>query len=323
MAHDVFRLASFYHSVRVDTYLPAFQRKFHDRMTRIFFLTFIPSKHKISFIMNRLSKAKRVQVVKALVEGVGINAITRMTDVSKNTILKLLGDLGNACAVYQDKALRDLPCKRIECDEIWSFVFAKQKNVKAELRDTFGYGDVYTWVSICADSKLVPCWYVGRRDGQCAMEFIKDLASRLRYRVQLTTDGHKAYLNAVEETFGSDIDYAMLVKIYGGEQLEVRYSPAEFVSAQKQRIVGNPDQELVSTAYIERQNLSMRMSMRRFTRLTNAHSKKIENHLHAISLHYMVYNFVKIHSTLRCSPAMAAGVSKTLWSIEDVVALLD
>lgn len=273
--------------------------------------------------MNRLTKEKRVQVVKALVEGVGINAITRMTDVSKNTVLKLLADLGNACAIYQDKVLRDLQCKRIECDEIWSFVFAKQKNVKPALRDTFGYGDVYTWVAIDAETKLVPCWYVGRRDGQCAMEFIKDLASRLRYRVQLTTDGHKAYLNAIEETFGSQIDYAMLVKIYGGEQLEVRYSPAQCLGTQKQRIVGNPVQELVSTSFVESQNLTMRMSMRRFTRLTNAYSKKIENHLHAISLHYMIHNFVKVHSTLRCSPAMAAGVSKTLWSVEDVVALLD
>lgn len=273
--------------------------------------------------MNKLSTTKRVRITKALVEGVGINAVCRMTDVSKNTVLKLLADLGNACAIYQDKAFRNLSSKRIECDEIWSFVFAKQKNVRPALQDTFGYGDVYTWVAIDADSKLVPCWYVGRRDGQSAMEFIKDLASRLKHRVQLTTDGHKAYLNAIEETFGSDIDYAMLVKIYGGEQLEVRYSPAECLGTQKQRIVGNPDRELVSTSYVERQNLTMRMSMRRFTRLTNAHSKKIENHLHAISLHYMVYNFVKIHSTLRCSPAMAAGVSQKLWSIEDVVALLD
>jgi IS1 family transposase len=273
--------------------------------------------------MNKLSSAKRVQVIKALVEGMGINAVCRVTDVSKNTVLKLLADIGNACAIYQDKVFRDLPCKRIECDEIWSFCFAKQKNVREEKQGVFGYGDVYTWVAIDADTKLVPSWLVGRRDGVSAMEFIKDLASRLANRVQLTTDGHKAYLNAIEETFGSEIDYAMLIKVYGGEQSDVRYSPAECLGTMKERISGNPDKELVSTSYVERQNLTMRMSMRRFTRLTNAHSKKIENHLHAIALHYMHYNFVRIHQSLRCSPAMAAGVSKTLWSIEDIVALLD
>src|ERR1700730_11065536 len=273
--------------------------------------------------MNKLSNQKRVQIVSALVEGVAINAISRMVGVSNNTVLKLLADLGNACAIYQDKVFRNLNCKRIECDEIWSFCFAKQKNVREELQDTFGYGDVYTWVAIDAETKLVPCWYVGRRDGQCAYEFIKDLSERLAHRVQLTTDGFKAYLNPIEEVFGSEIDYAMLIKVYGGEQTETCYSPAECLGTQKQRIVGNPDRDLVSTSYIERQNLTMRMCMRRFTRLTNAHSKKIENHIHAISLHYMYYNFAKMHSTLRCSPAMAAGVSNTLWSIEDIVALLD
>ncbi len=273
--------------------------------------------------MNKLSTQRRVQIVSALVEGMGINAISRMVDVSKNTILKLVADLGNACAIYQDKAFRNLKCKRIECDEIWSFCFAKQKNVRPEMEGVFGYGDVYTWVAIDADSKLVPSWLVGRRDGRSAMEFIKDLASRLANRVQLTTDGHRPYLNAVEEAFGSEIDYAMLIKIYGGEQSEVRYSPAECLGTEKKWISGNPDKELVSTSYIERQNLTMRMSMRRFTRLTNAHSKKVENHIHAISLHYMFYNFAKIHSTLRCSPAMAAGVSEHLWSIEDIVRLLD
>ena len=271
--------------------------------------------------MNKLSTAKRVQVVSALVEGMGINAISRMVDVSKNTILKLVADLGNACAIYQDKAFRNLNCKRIECDEIWSFCFAKQKNVRQKYEGVFGYGDVYTWVAIDADSKLVPSWLVGRRDGVSAMEFIKDLASRLANRVQLTTDGHRPYLNAIEEAFGSEIDYAMLIKIYGGSQEEVRYSPAECLGTEKKWISGNPVKELVSTSYVERQNLTMRMCMRRFTRLTNAHSKKIENHIHAISLHYMYYNFAKIHSSLRCSPAMAAGVSKTLWSIEDIVKL--
>lgn len=273
--------------------------------------------------MNKLSKAKRIQVVAALVEGVSINATVRMTGVSKNTVLKLLADLGDACAFYQDKVFRDLDCKRIECDEIWSFVHAKQKNVPEVLQGVFGVGDVYTWVAIDAETKLVPCWHLGRRDGVAAMEFIKDLASRLKYRVQLTTDGHKAYLNAIEEAFGSEIDYAMLVKVYGGSQEETRYSPAEVLGTLKERISGSPDPDLVSTSYVERQNLTMRMSMRRFTRLTNGFSKKIENHLHAVALHYMHYNFVRIHKTLRCTPAMAAGVSKTLWSIEDIVALLD
>jgi len=273
--------------------------------------------------MNKLSTAKRVQVISALVEGVSINATVRMTGVSKNTVLKLLADIGNACAIYQHRVFRNLNCKRIECDEIWSFCFSKAKNVPADKEGVFGYGDVYTWVAIDAESKLVPSWYVGRRDGHCAMEFMRDLSARLSSRVQLTTDGHKAYLNAVEENFGSDIDYAMLIKVYGGEQSEVRYSPAECLGTMKERISGNPEVELVSTSYVERQNLTMRMCMRRFTRLTNAHSKKIENHIHAIALHYMFHNFARIHSTLRCSPAMAAGVTKKLWSIEDIVALLN
>jgi IS1 family transposase len=273
--------------------------------------------------MNKLSTQKRVQIVSLLVEGMGINAITRATGISKNTVLKLLADLGNVCAVYQYNTFRNLPCRRLELDEIWSFCFAKSKNVPVEKQGVFGYGDVYTWVAIDAETKLVPSWFVGRRDGQSAMEFVKDLASRLTHRVQITTDGFKAYLSAIEEVFGSEIDYAMLIKVYGGEQNEVRYSPAECLGTMKERIVGNPDRELVSTSYVERQNLTMRMSMRRFTRLTNAHSKKIENHIHAIALHYMHYNFARYHQSLRCSPAMAAGVSKKLWSVEDIVALLD
>jgi IS1 family transposase len=273
--------------------------------------------------MNKLSTQKRVQIVSVLVEGMAINAIVRATGIAKNTVLKLLADLGNACAIYQYNTFRNLKCKRLELDEIWSFCFAKQKNVPADKQGVFGYGDVYTWVTIDAETKLVPSWYVGRRDAQSAMEFVKDLASRLANRVQITTDGHKPYLNAIEEAFGSEVDYAMLVKLYGPAPDEIRYSPSQFVASKKERIVGNPDQDLVSTSYVERQNLTMRMSMRRFTRLTNGHSKKIENHIHAIALHYMFYNFARIHSSLRCSPAMAAGVSKKLWSIEDIVALLD
>lgn len=273
--------------------------------------------------MNKLSTAKRVQIVSALVEGNSVNATSRIVGVSNNTVLKLLADLGEACAAYQDKAFRNLKSKRIECDEIWSFVHAKERHLTPELQGVFGYGDVYTWVAIDADSKLVPCWNVGRRDAQSGMAFIKDLSERLAKRVQLSTDGFKVYLTAIEEAFGADIDYAMIVKIYGHSQEETRYSPAECIGCEKEYISGNPDPTLVSTSYIERQNLTMRMSMRRFTRLTNGFSKKIENHMHAVALHYMHYNFVRIHKSLRCTPAMEAGVTKTLWSIEDIVKLLD
>lgn len=275
--------------------------------------------------MNKLSTQKRVAVIAALVEGMSIRSVVRMTGVSKNTVVKLLEDIGNVCATYQDKVFRDLRCKRIECDEIWSFVHAKEGHLPKELQGVFGYGDVYTWVAIDADTKLVPCWNVGRRDAVSGEVFIKDLASRLANRVQLSTDGFKVYLTAVEEAFGADIDYGMIVKVYGVTQDEQtrRYSPAECIGCEKEVISGTPDPNLISTSYIERQNLTMRMSMRRFTRLTNGFSKKIENHMHAIALHYMHYNFVRIHKSLRCTPAMAAGVTKTLWSIENIVALLD
>lgn len=275
--------------------------------------------------MNKLSTQKRVQIISALVEGNSINATSRIVGVSNNTVLKLLADIGNACAIYQDKVFRNLTCKRIECDEIWSFVHAKERHLTSELQGVFGYGDVYTWVAIDAESKLVPCWNVGRRDADSGMAFIKDLSERVTNRFQLSTDGNKMYLTAVEETFGSEIDYAMIVKIYGHTEDDAtkRYSPAECIGCQTAVIAGNPDMNLVSTSYIERQNLTMRMSMRRFTRLTNGFSKKIENHMHAVALHYMYYNFVRIHKSLRCTPAMAAGVSNALWSIEDIVALLD
>jgi IS1 family transposase len=274
--------------------------------------------------MNKLSNEKRTQVIAALVEGNSMLAVSRMTGVAKNTVSKLLADIGEACLAYQDKVFRNLKCRRVQCDEIWSFVGKKQKQVTEEERYSFGVGDVYTWVAIDADTKLVPCWHLGRRDAHAAMTFIKDLAERLAYRVQLTTDGHRPYLNAVEEAFGADVDYAMLVKLYkGGVQDETKYSPAECLGAHKEPISGNPDMDHVSTSYVERQNLTMRMSMRRFTRLTNAFSKRVENHMHAVALHYMHYNFVRIHKSLRCTPAMEAGVSKTLWSIEDIVKLLD
>lgn len=275
--------------------------------------------------MNSLDNKVRVQIVSALVEGNSIRATSRMTGVSQNTIMKLLADLGFACAEYQDKAFRNLNCKRIQCDEIWSFVGSKQKNVPEDRKGEFGIGDVWTWVSMDADTKLVPCWLVGPRNTQAAKEFINDLASRIATKVQLTTDGHHPYLEAVEDAFGGNIDYAMLIKIYGktgGKLDEVRYSPADCLGCETKVISGVPNPEHVSTSYIERQNLTMRMGMRRFTRLTNGFSKKVENHAHAIALHYMYYNFVRIHKSLRCTPAMAANVSSKLWSIEDIVALL-
>lgn len=272
--------------------------------------------------MNKLDSRRRTQIINALVEGCSIRATSRMVGVSKDTVMKLAVDAGVACAEYQDKVMRGLPCKRLQLDEIWSFCYAKQKNVPEGKQGVWGYGDVWTWVALCADTKLVPCWHVGRRDAQAAAGFINDLAQRLSSRVQLTTDGHKAYLSAIEKAFGCDVDYAMLVKIYGGEQEEVRYSPSECIGTTKLIVTGEPDMGHVSTSFVERQNLSMRMGMRRFTRLTNAFSKKIENHIHAISLHYMYYNFARIHKTLRVTPAMEAGISDKLWSIADIVDLI-
>ncbi|HEX8456350.1 MAG TPA: DDE-type integrase/transposase/recombinase [Pyrinomonadaceae bacterium] len=273
--------------------------------------------------MNKPNNERRAQVIAALVEGNSIRATVRMMGVAKNTIVKLLEDLGTACVAYQDEAFSNLPCKRIQCGEIWSFCYAKQKNVSPEHQGVFGYGDVWTWVAIDEETKLVPCWHVGRRDALAAYEFITDLVSRLATRVQLTTDGHRLYLEAVEAGCGSEIDYAMLVKIYGKPQEEVRYTPAECVGCKVVEVSGTADKKHVSTSYVERQNLTMRMSMRRFTRLTNALSKKLDNHRHAIALHYMYYNFCRIDKSLRCTPAMAAGVYKRLREISDIVTLLE
>ena len=247
-----------------------------------------------------------------------------MLGVSKNTVAKLLLEAGAACAVYQDKHLRNLNCERVQCDEIWSFVGAKDKNVPADKQGKFGFGSVWTWTAIDADSKLICSWMVGGRDAEAAYMFMQDLASRLSNRVQLTTDGHMAYLSAVENAFGNDIDYAMLMKVYGAaRETEARYSPAECIGCQKKEITGKPDAKHVSTSYVERQNLTMRMHMRRFTRLTNAFSKKLENHIAAIALHFMYYNFVRIHQTLRVTPAMAAGVTDRVWEIADIVKLVE
>lgn len=274
--------------------------------------------------MNRLDATRRAQVVRCLVEGNSIRSTVRMTGVAKSTVVKLLIDLGAACVAYQDKAMRNLHLKRIQCDEIWSFVGAKDKKLPIEKRGEFGIGSVWTWTAIDADTKLVPSWLVGTRDAGTATEFMQDLAGRLANRVQLTTDGHKAYLTAVEDAFGCNIDYSMLVKIYGpAPEGERRYSLAECLGCKIETISGAPAMEHVSTSYVERQNLTMRMSMRRFTRLTNGFSKKIENHVAALAVHFMYYNFVRIHQTLRVTPAMAAGVTNRLWSVEDMVALLE
>jgi IS1 family transposase len=275
-------------------------------------------------IMNKLTTEKRRQVVAALVEGNGIRATVRMTGVSKNTIAKLLAELGAACSEYLDKALVNLNCKRIQCDEIWSFCYAKEKNVPQELRGQFGYGDVWTWVGMDADSKLIVSWLVAGRDAGSAYGFMQDLAKRLANRVQLTTDGHRAYLSAVESSFGSEIDYAMLVKLYGNDASnDTRYSPAECIGCREVAVSGNPNPKYISTSYVERQNLTMRMGMRRFTRLTNAHSKKIDNHIASIAIHYMHYNFCRRHETLRVSPAMEAGIADHIWSVEEMISLLD
>ncbi len=273
--------------------------------------------------MNKLSNAKRTAVVAALVEGNSIRATVRMTGVAKNTVVKLLVDLGAACAKYQDETLRNLPCRRLQCDEIWSFVGAKDKNVPAEKAGKFGIGSVWTWTAIDADTKLVPSFLVGTRDLGSAFTFISDLADRLGNRVQLTTDGHKPYLSAVEDAFGADIDYAVLQKIYGADPAgEKRYSPAQCIGTRCEIVQGDPDPKHISTSYVERQNLTMRMSMRRFTRLTNAFSKKVENHIAAVAVYFMYYNFGRVHQTLRVTPAMEAGVADHVWSIAEIVGLL-
>lgn len=283
-------------------------------------------------MVNVLSTEKRIQIVGCLTEGMSIRATVRVTGAAKNTIVKLLAELGKACAEYQDRTLVNLPCTRIECDEIWSYCYAKQKNVPEEHQGTFGYGDVWTWTAICADTKIVPSWLVGERTVDDALVFMSDLKSRLTNRVQLTTDGNSSYLRAVEETFGADVDYAMLYKVYGGPEgsgNQRRYSPAEVTGIEIRPITGNPDPALVSTSYVERQNLTMRMGMRRFTRLTNGFSRKVENLAYAVSLHYMVYNFGRPHQTLTraangylTSPAMAAGVTDHVWSLKEIVGLV-
>lgn len=274
--------------------------------------------------MNVLPIEKRAQILHLLVEGNSMRATSRIADVSINTVTKLLVDAGMACLEFQDKAIVNVNSKRVECDEIWSFCQSKEKNVAEENKGVLGYGDCYTWTAIDADSKLAISWLVGRRDVEYAEAFMADLASRLAGRIQLTTDGYGPYINAVEKMFGGAIDYAMLVKIYeeNSRQEQRRYSPAGFVKADKRRMNGDPDMGKVSTSYVERQNLTIRMGMRRFTRLTNGFSKKVENLQFAVALHFMHYNFGRIHKTLRVTPAMEAGIADHVWSMQEIAGLV-
>jgi len=274
--------------------------------------------------MNKLPSEKRAQVLQMMAEGIALRAITRLTGISRTTLQKLLEDAGQAFSDYQDRTLINLPCKRLQVDEAWSFCYAKQKNVATAKAAPEGAGDIWTWVGLDADTKLVASFYVGGRDSEAAMIFMDDLARRLANRVQLTSDGHKPYLEAVEGAFGGDIDYAQLVKIYGAApEGQRRYSPAICIGARKHPIEGKPDPKHISTSFSERQNLNIRMGNRRMTRLTNAFSKKAENHAHMMAIYFMHYNFVRIHQTLRITPAMAAKVTSQLWEISDMVKVLE
>ena len=276
--------------------------------------------------MNKLSTDKRVMILNMLVEGMSMRSISRTVGVSINTVSKLLVEAGEACAAYHDETVRDVHASRVQCDEIWSFCYAKEKNVARAKAAPQGAGDVWTWTALDADSKLILSYEIGDRTGETAMEFMDDLRPRLANRVQLTTEGHRAYLEAVEGAFGGEVDFAQLVKLYGpaeGKGSEKRYSPAECTGVRKRKVEGSPDPADVSTSYVERHNLTMRMGMRRFTRLTNAFSKKLENHIHSLSLYFVHYNFVRIHKSLRISPAMAAGISDTLHDMEWIVGLID
>lgn len=275
--------------------------------------------------MNKLSTAKRVAVISALVEGCSVRSTSRLTGVAKGTILRLLADVGSACATYLDRAVRNVPAHRVQIDEIWSFVACKAKNVTPKIAaKNPDAGDAWTFVAIDADTKLVLSWLVGTRDAGCATEFLQDVSGRLANRIQLTTDGHKMYLSAVEDAFGAHIDYAMLQKLYGADpQAEKRYSPAVCIGCKAETITGSPDPAHVSTSHIERQNLTMRMNIRRFTRLTNAFSKKLDNHMHSVALFYMHYNFVRIHQSLRVTPAQEAGLTQQIWTVQNIVELTD
>lgn len=274
--------------------------------------------------MNKLGTVERARIVAAMVEGNSLRSVSRMTGNSLVTILKLLADFGSVCAEYHNALVRGVSAKRVQCDEIWNFCYAKAKNVPDEKKGT-GAGDVWTWVGIDADTKLIVSYLVGGRDAEWGCQFMEDLSSRINGRIQLTTDGHRVYAEAVEQAFGADIDYAMLVKLYGAapDTPETRYSPATCIGCRTGVLAGNPDPKHISTSFVERQNLTMRMSMRRFTRLTNAFSKKLENLRHAVAIHYMHYNFCRVHKTLRVTPAMEAGLTDHVWTLDELIALLE
>jgi IS1 family transposase len=275
--------------------------------------------------MNKLTHNQRTQVVNCLIEGCSIRATVRMTGVAKKTAMRFLVEIGEVCADYQDRVFRKLSCRRIQLDELWGFNYCKQKNVTAEIQDkVLGAGDIWLWIAIDAETKLVPCWQLGDRSAATGYVFVRDLAARLSNRIQLTSDGHRVYLDAVESAFGSEIDYAMLVKMYGNDrESEARYSPAECIGCKEIRIIGRPDPKHISTSYVERQNWSVRTAMPRYTRLSNGFSQKLQNHAAAVALYYFSYNFIKIHRTLRVTPAMAAGVTDHLWDAGELVDLLE
>lgn len=274
--------------------------------------------------MNKLSQEKRCAVVRCLVEGCSVRATVRMTGVAKNTIQKLTRDLGEACLEFQDRSLRLLPCKRVQCDEIWNFCYAKDKSLPDDMRGQPGVGSMWTWTALCADTKLIASWQLGARDAANAQMFIRDLAERLRHRVQLTTDGNRFYVDAVDDNFMGDVDYAMLVKKYGGEKntMETRYSPAKCLGTRKEQVCGQPDKQHVSTSHVERQNLNIRMQNRRYTRLTNAFSKKAEMLAYSIAITFCYHNWVRKHQTIKTTPAVAAGLTESPWQIVDMVGLL-
>jgi IS1 family transposase len=272
--------------------------------------------------MNRLSVAERAAILGMLVEGNSLRSCSRLADVSINTVTKLLVDLGAACEKFHDECVRNVRVRRLQADEIWCFIGAKAKNVTPE-KKAEGWGDVWTWTGLDADTKLCLSYLVGGRDGEWAKEFMQDCANRIKGRIQITTDGHKAYLEAVEDAFGANIDYAQLQKIYGApsDAEARRYSPAKCISSDMKVVSGDPDPKHVSTSYVERHNLTMRMGMRRFTRLTNGFSKKIENHIAMVAIHAVHYNFARVHKTLRVTPAMESGLSDHVWSLEEIVLL--
>jgi IS1 family transposase len=273
--------------------------------------------------MNRLDTKTRAQVISCLIEGCSIRSTVRMTGVAKKTVMRLLVEVGDVCADFQDKAFRNLTCRRLQLDEMWAWIYCKEKHRTQEIAKSHpDAGDIWLWVAVDADTKLVPCWTLGSRDLRTARDFVDDLASRLRNRVQITSDGHRPYVEAIERAFGSEVDYSILQKIYGAPlENETRYSPAQCIGVQERRVTGNPDPKHVSTSYIERQNWTVRTKMRRYTRLSNGFSRKLRNHEAATALNYFSYNFIQIHRTLRMSPAMAAGVTGKLWDVNDLVAL--